>query len=105
MSDQQKEALSCFAFLFDNAEDSYARQRIQSLLDYVRELQNCIDEKDRELTELRADLFSPTRNRNTSNNPPMEFPTPRGTTHGQLMQMQHEAETMHDNPPHGQPMG
>jgi len=86
-----------------NDDDCYAADRDAAgrAIDYIKQLLREIDSKDTEILNLKLGS-SPTTLRTAI---PLDVPQSRGTTHGQLMQMQHEAETMHDNPPHGQPMG
>jgi len=88
-----------------NDDNCYAADRdaADRAIDYIKSLLREIGEKDKTILALRDDLvrvYQP-----LPHHRPVVFPESRGTTHGQLMQMQHEAETMHDNPPHDQPMG
>ncbi len=69
---------------------------------YINELLREISQKDATIQVLQNELL---KSQPLPHHRLLEFPEPRGTTHGQLMMMQHEAETMHDNPPHDQPMG
>ena len=100
MIDKRIEIAECFEFLFEEAEDSYTRRRLQTIVDYIDYLQGIINSKQAEILDLQLNQSSATKP-----DVPLDIPRSRGTTHGELMRMHHEAETMHDNPPHDQPMG
>jgi len=79
---------------------------ISDIRHYIYALLRENAEKEAQLLIFKNELSKVHHNRQLlPHHRPLDIPTSRGTTHGQLMQMQHEAETMHDNPPHGQPMG
>ncbi len=91
-----------------NDDDCYAADRdaAERAIDYIRELLREIDSKEQQLVIFKNELAKVHHHQPfLPHHRPLDIPTSRGTTHGQLMVMHHEAETMHSNPPPDQPMG
>lgn len=100
MGDQRKEVIKLLEEIaYWPEEYPYHKDAAKKALDYIQYLLCLVENQKTEIFGLR---YMPEVKRVYL---PLDVPHSRGTTHGQFMQMQHEAETMHSNPPPDQPMG